>query len=196
MMNRKNLISLIILDVVVMLFASALLFYRYSTLSCLPELMNEKTLKNFDNNAGNIKKSLAVRATEKIKEKPLAEKQVEKQSVPAKQAPAIEPSTIASNPETAPAKPASSVSTRNIRFTLRHSKAKKAEIIGEFNSWVPQPMKKSDANTWLIDIAIQPGEYAYNFVIDGRPMRDPNNPKTSNVGRGFINSLLRVKPLK
>ena len=83
---------------------------------------------------------------------------------------------------------------RNIGFTFRHSKAKNVAIIGDFNDWTPEPMKKGGDFKWTFTQAIEPGEYSYNFVVDGRPVRDPNNQKISDTGRGFASSHLTVKP--
>lgn len=85
--------------------------------------------------------------------------------------------------------------SRNIRFTYRHSKAKKVDIIGSFNDWVPTLMAKGDDHLWAITLQLSPGEYSYNFVVDGKPIRDPNNKKVCNAGRGFINSYLKVLSL-
>jgi hypothetical protein len=56
-------------------------------------------------------------------------------------------------------------------------------------------MNQAGNNTWKFSIALPPGDYAYNFVADGKPVRDPYNLKVCNAGRGFVNSYLKVKPL-
>lgn len=86
--------------------------------------------------------------------------------------------------------------TRNIGFSFRNSKVKKVALIGSFNNWVPQPLVKGANHTWKASLPLTPGEYAYNFVIDGRPVRDPSNAKISNAGRGFASSYLKVNPVK
>jgi 1,4-alpha-glucan branching enzyme len=85
---------------------------------------------------------------------------------------------------------------RRIGFTYFNSKCKKVELIGDFNKWVPEPMEQINEKQWAIAVAIAPGDYGYNFIVDGRPIKDPNNPKVCDVGRGFPNSLLKVKSLK
>ncbi|HBU69279.1 MAG TPA: hypothetical protein DEE98_02725 [Elusimicrobia bacterium] len=84
--------------------------------------------------------------------------------------------------------------TRNIGFTYRSSKARKVEVIGDFNDWIPRKMTKGKDYKWAVTLALEPGEYAYNFVVDGRPIRDPNNSKVCDAGRGFPNSYLKVSP--
>jgi len=58
---------------------------------------------------------------------------------------------------------------------------KKVEIIGSFNNWIPQPLVKSEKHMWKISLALSPGEYAYNFIADGKPIKDPFNQKTVNA---------------
>ncbi len=81
---------------------------------------------------------------------------------------------------------------RNILFSYRNSKPSQVKIIGSFNDWVPQPMKKGKNHTWTIPVPLAPGDYTYNFLVDGKVIRDPNNPRTANEGRSF----LTVKPKK
>jgi len=68
-------------------------------------------------------------------------------------------------------------------------------VIGDFTEWIPIKMARGASHTWKLNVTLAPGDYAYNFVIDGKPKRDPNNPKVCNAGRGFPNSFLKVKSL-
>ncbi len=86
--------------------------------------------------------------------------------------------------------------TRNILFKHRNPSAKKVSIVGDFNDWMPQDMKKAQNGIWTVTIKIAPGQYVYNFIVDGRPQKDVNNPKTTDTGRGFPGSYLDVKPLE
>jgi hypothetical protein len=185
-MNRNNLISLIVLDIVVMLLAGGLLFYRYKTISSIPVTTITLTEKAPESNIESMKKTL----NDTDQSKP--EKDAKTEVIPSTK-PAKEQQTVLPVLKTSP-KPETS-SKRNMHFTFKHSKAKKVQIMGDFNTWIPQFMTKSGNNIWSITIPIQPGDYAYNFVVDGKPVRDPNNNKTCNAGRGFVNSLLKVKPL-
>jgi len=85
--------------------------------------------------------------------------------------------------------------TRNILFSIK-TNAKKVSLIGDFNDWTPTEMTRDTRGIWSIAVKLSPGEYAYNFIVDGRPVRDFNNPRTTNTGRGFISSLIEVKPLE
>ena len=90
---------------------------------------------------------------------------------------------------------ASASGSRNIRFTYRNSKVKKVQIIGDFNEWIPQELERGENFTWKIDLSLEPGDYAYNYMVDGRPVRDPNNQKVTDAGRGFPNSFITIKPM-
>ncbi len=88
--------------------------------------------------------------------------------------------------------PAPSAQKRNILFSYRNSKPSRVEVIGSFNNWTPQLLKKGPNHTWSTSFSLEPGDYTYNYVVDGRAIRDPNNPRTAPEGR----SLLTVKPIE
>lgn len=167
-MNQKNLISLIILDIIVIFFALGLIFLRYRSLTAYT-----------DYSLADLSRSIQQKQTAKTQEK---------KSPDAAAVPELQKKPADSQGE--------SMKTRNIGFSFRNSKAKKVAIIGSFNNWVPQPLIKGENHTWKISLALTPGEYTYNFVVDGRPLRDPFNAKISNAGRGFASSYLKVNPVK
>ncbi|MFH1367760.1 MAG: glycogen-binding domain-containing protein [Elusimicrobiota bacterium] len=154
-MNQKNLVSLIILDVIVIAFAIGLIALRYKSLT------SYELQPLFQTTGSTVK-----------------------DAVPQAGKPA----------NTSVAKKQGEVKLRNIGFTFRNSKVKKVAIIGSFNNWIPQALVKGENHTWKINLSLPPGEYAYNFVADGRPLKDPNNTKVCNAGRGFTNSYLKIEP--
>lgn len=200
-MNQKNLISIIVLDIIVMLMAIGLIVFRYSSLtgsgvkldpvvehtasddlrtdSAVPA--SEGTSSPLPRGTDAVSADAAAAADEILGAPPAESDWDEADAKPAAKKAAV--------------KKTSSGSARHIGFAYRNSKVKKVEIIGDFNDWNPAPMKKGANHTWAISVDIVPGDYAYNFVVDGKPVRDPNNPKVCNVGRGFPNSYLKVKPL-
>jgi len=97
---------------------------------------------------------------------------------------------VAAVPPDASEKP-SATGRRNILFKLGRPTARKVEIIGDFNEWMRQPMKKA-GKVWQISIPLAPGSYEYAFVVDDKRVRDPNNKKTASGGKA---SILTVKPL-
>ncbi len=174
-MTRKNLISLMVLDLIVMALAIALMAYRYQAFSSLPISslkQNTKQLSDEPEAAPQAMPQAAQADIEKPAEKPDIETAREEKTATA-----------------------ATAEKRNISFTYKNSKVKKVEIIGDFTDWIPKKMLKGAAGLWRINLALAPGDYAYNFVINGKPKRDPNNAKICNAGRGFPNSFLKVKPL-
>jgi len=83
------------------------------------------------------------------------------------------------------------VSLRNILFTLHSGSAKKVFLIGDFNEWFREPLTKKSGNLWTIAKKLEPGSYEYQYVINGRRIRDPNNSRVSDNGK----SILIVKPI-
>lgn len=87
-----------------------------------------------------------------------------------------------------------SVKLRKPKFVYFSSKAKKVSLIGDFNGWIPQPMKKVDNKRWELVLEIPEGKYHYNFLVDGKPILDPNNKKPPEISKqGFKSSILELK---
>lgn len=120
-------------------------------------------------------------------------------------APAVETSTTAPDATvpstttlvTAPAisTPAVAASTEpvhptRVAFRYRNSVAKKVFLTGTFNNWTPVAFRKSASGLWTLVVDIAPGDHAYNFLVDGKTVRDPNQRRSDEKGR----SLLRVAP--
>jgi len=163
-MNQKNLLFILIIDLILIIGAIYLIGNRYS---------------NFKQ---NIKKEKSAQVTTTTS--------VESQISTATVTPEV-PVTVE---EKIPEQTTSSQQIRNILFQYRRSTAKNVAIIGDFNDWVPQPLEKHK-NVWKIIIQLAPGEYLYNFLVDGKVILDPNNHKepVMNKERGFKSSILIVK---
>lgn len=206
-MNQKNLISIIILDVIVMLMAIGLIVFRYSSLTGTAVKQGPTAIESEAPPDAEAPQKSAVPASEGTSSPlPSGSDSVSADASAAADeilgAPPTESDVLdsgdqlvskASSRKTA-VKTTMTGEARHIGFAYRNSKVKKVEIIGDFNDWNPASMKKGANHTWSVTVDIVPGEYAYNFVVDGKPVRDPNNPKICNVGRGFPNSFLKVKP--
>jgi hypothetical protein len=98
------------------------------------------------------------------------------------------PTTPAKTPPAAPAAPAPTPlpGPRNIRFAYRDSRPSRVDLVGSFNNWTPVPLAKGENFIWSITLPLPPGEHTYNFLIDGKPVRDPNNPRTAAEGRSLL----------
>ena len=53
-------------------------------------------------------------------------------------------------------------------------------------------MKKDKNSNWSITVPLKVGEYAYNFIVDGKLIRDPSNRKTKKTNQKIPSSLLVV----
>lgn len=81
----------------------------------------------------------------------------------------------------------------NVRFVFVAPGAARVSVVGDFNQWnaSAMPMRRLGDGTWIADVAIDPGSYAYAFVVDGRIEVDPSAPRAnSEFGE---NSILMVR---
>jgi enterochelin esterase family protein len=72
-------------------------------------------------------------------------------------------------------------------FTFRSSTAKSVEVFGGWGpsfSLVATPMTQTAAGVWTAVVGpLTPGSYAYYFIVDGVPTRDPLNPNRVTTNR-------------
>ena len=104
-----------------------------------------------------------------------------------------EPALSAAN-VIAVARPDASLS--QVRFTIEAPGATKVSIVGDFNGWDPSalPLRRAtDGRTWVVDIPLAPGRYAYSFVVDGALARDPSAPQARDDDFGSTNSIVMVR---
>ena len=82
-----------------------------------------------------------------------------------------------------------------IRFTYDAPAATTVSLVGDFNGWAAGglPLRRSDdGRTWVVDVPLAPGRYAYSFVVDGKLAPDPAAPKARDEF-GATNSVVMVK---
>jgi hypothetical protein len=85
-----------------------------------------------------------------------------------------------------------------VRFVYVAPQAKSVALVGDFNQWNPTvaPLKKLADGTWIVDLPLGPGRYAYAFLVDGTLQADPAAPRaTPRDDFGFANSVLMVRGL-
>ena len=60
-------------------------------------------------------------------------------------------------------------------FYYKNSEASNVFILGDFNNWNPYShrLRKNKSGLWEIEMDIPPGEYSYNFLVDGTHRKDP-----------------------
>lgn len=79
-------------------------------------------------------------------------------------------------------------------FRIEANGAKTVYVTGSFNDWSLDEtcrLKEVDGK-WEATIALNPGVYKYQFIIDGVWKEDPNNSRKERNSFGDINSLIEV----
>jgi hypothetical protein len=88
---------------------------------------------------------------------------------------------------------------REIVVEFRDAGANDVRIAGDFNGWVPDrgvvssTRQEDGARVWRKVLLLQPGTYAYRYVVDGEWREDPTNPERVPTPAGPRNSLLVVR---
>jgi len=75
-------------------------------------------------------------------------------------------------------------------FVPGNQRAKRVMLSGSFNNWstLQGLMSKTDSG-WVKDLSLEPGVYAYKYIIDGRWRMDENNNRSQDDGVGNRNSI-------
>ncbi len=115
-------------------------------------------------------------------------------SAPGAHAPAIEEIQEENKTETAAKKTPQKGKNQKVVFSFRDPLAKNVSVTGTFNAWKPAPMKKDASNKWSAALPLAPGQYAYNFIVDGKTIRDPGKKDSKLIqGHKVQASVLTVK---
>jgi chromosome partitioning protein len=86
------------------------------------------------------------------------------------------------------------VSAAGVRFEADFPRAKTVRITGSFCDWSAKglPLEKRKDSIWECHLALESGEHAYRFIVDGAWLPDPHNSKTQPNEFGGANSLVEV----
>jgi hypothetical protein len=92
---------------------------------------------------------------------------------------------------------ASAPTMAKVRFVFVDPNAAKVSIVGDFNQWNPTavPLERLSDGTWIADVPLAPGRYAYAFVVDGKLEADPTAPRAADGDFGVSNSIVMVRGL-
>jgi 1,4-alpha-glucan branching enzyme len=82
-----------------------------------------------------------------------------------------------------------------VRLELHDDRARSVCIVGTFNDWDPKtmPMLATGPGQWIRELALSPGIYEYQYVVDGRWINDPHAVKSTPNPFGGRNSVLVVE---
>jgi len=77
--------------------------------------------------------------------------------------------------------------------TNKLPRPKTISLIGDFNDWKkPVPMNYDHVlGRWTVTIQLQPGEYAYKFIVDETWVCSDDDPKLNDI-TGNINNYIKV----
>lgn len=176
-MKHEIIKVLIVVNIIIFLTSLVIIYYKY-TMLFNPQVAEQKVEEKQNENV----KLQDVLSTS-IQEKPVQQIDMNSSN-----------QQIFSEEEQKIEKVSQVVKLRKPKFIFFSSIAKKVSIIGDFNDWIEQPMKKIDKNRWELTIEIPEGTYLYNFVVDGKIIVDPNNKKPSKLSKlGYKSSVLELK---
>lgn len=80
-------------------------------------------------------------------------------------------------------------------FKFRNPRATRVSLVGDFNNWSPNAQEMiQHGDTWVAEVALDPGRYQYVFLVDGSKWEpDPDAVMTEDSGFGTKNSILIVE---
>lgn len=74
-------------------------------------------------------------------------------------------------------------------------KVSKVIVCGSFNNWNKEKDQLQDSRVtgvYELSIPLEPGNYIYKFLVDGKEILDPNNQEKAPTGFDDFNSVLRI----
>src|SRR6266576_1669351 len=84
-------------------------------------------------------------------------------------------------------------SAEDHEFKYKAPDATSVELMCENNGWKGVPMTKGDNGVWTTKVSLNPGTYAYKFLVNGKDwVFDPDNSAKKTVD-GNENSAVDIK---
>lgn len=81
-----------------------------------------------------------------------------------------------------------------IRFSINaRGGVERAQLVGDFNGWNPQTMRKQKNGGFAATVSLPGGSYEYKFILDGQWMQDPDNGVLAMNPYGSFNSVAVVQ---
>ena len=79
-------------------------------------------------------------------------------------------------------------------FFCRAPKARRVSLVGDFNHWnsTAVPMRRTPDGRWMASLELPHGYHQYLFLVDGKPVLDPNASGKARNERNEPVSLLAI----
>src|SRR5207245_1605330 len=83
---------------------------------------------------------------------------------------------------------------RKVEFFLEAPAARSVKLAGDFTHWEKSPveMMHSQDGVWFTVVPLEPGQYAYRFIVDGQWRDDPSSTQHVINAFGTENALINV----
>jgi 1,4-alpha-glucan branching enzyme len=80
------------------------------------------------------------------------------------------------------------------KFYCHAPQARYVSVVGDFNGWDPNadPMSRQPDGRWMASLEVSHGYHQYLFLVDGKPVLDPNAAGKAQNQRKEPVSLLAV----
>jgi 1,4-alpha-glucan branching enzyme len=85
-------------------------------------------------------------------------------------------------------------SKKRVDFTIHAPGAQQVCVAGTFNEWdiSARPLRRGKGDQWRTWMSLPPGDYEYQFVVDGRWREDPACGQSRPTPYGSHNSVFQV----
>jgi 1,4-alpha-glucan branching enzyme len=80
-----------------------------------------------------------------------------------------------------------------VRFAIHQPGAESVSLVGDFNQWNAQLLKKGKEEIYSVELKLNEGTYAYGFMVNGRRwVPDATAHRLVPDGFGGYNSLINL----
>jgi 1,4-alpha-glucan branching enzyme len=84
--------------------------------------------------------------------------------------------------------------TKPVNFYCAALSARSVYLVGDFNGWdsTSHLMRRREDGWWFIQVQLKHGHHRYQFLVDGKPMLDPQSTGITRNERNEQVSLVAV----
>ena len=85
--------------------------------------------------------------------------------------------------------------SKEVLFAIDAPNAKDIHLVGEFNHWKMDEgsrLSKDQDGKWAKRMGLSPGQYKYNFVVDGEWVLDSKNSERVQNAFGTFDSFIQL----